>query len=144
MIHGLFSQENLRFSNLKEDEKFKEVKFSLSGIKDEYHKKELYNILTTDNNIHKFIIDNDDNCMLLILKEFDADYIYNIITPMGISFKEGVSEQTKKTDIIYPPHYPQRTKADGKDVDDSSYQKALEFWKQKYPEEWEEFQKNNK
>lgn len=141
---SLYSQENFKFINVVEDEKFKTVNFNLTGFKDEFHKKELYNKLIADKNIGEFIIDNENNCKLILIKNYDADYIYNIISPMGVEFKLESVKQVNNNQLAVPENYPVRKNTGNDILDEENYQRAIKQWKKQYPEEWEQYKNENR
>ena len=137
-----YAQENFKFTHVSKEGDGKAVKFGLVGFKDEIHKEEVVKKLRADENITKFVIKSDNSCYAIVNEYVDEDYIYYIVSPLGIDFARKYAETINKKSMKLPLHYPERAKADGKKIDDVTFQKALEFWKKRYPKEWEEYKKS--
>lgn len=138
---SVFSQQNFKFIKVDENGKYKTVNFCLIGFTDETHKKEVYNKIIADENIGEFIIDNENNCKLMLIKKFDADYIYDIISPMGVDFKLESVTQISNNQLLVPTHYPIKVNTGDNIVDEENYQRAIKQWKKQYPDEWYKYQK---
>ncbi len=142
MLFTITHAQKFTFINIDVQDKVKTVKFALIGFTDDVHKKKVYELLKADENISNLLIDKNNFCSAIVKNNIGADYIYDIISPYGIRYSsDTVIEKNIKQENL-PLHYPRMTKDVGKEYDEESFLKSLEFWKQNYPNEWEEYQKN--
>ena len=124
-----------------------ELKFTKQEMFNDY--KIVYFVLDKDidyNSYKEIMLDMKENLnimenILVYLKKYGYDYSYKAVVSKQIN--TNTSKNNNINNKYIPAHYPERKKADGEEVDDASYNKAIEFWKKQYPKEWEKYKLDN-
>jgi len=148
-LGSAFAQTNeLKFTKQEVFNDYKIVNFVLDKSMDKADFKKIIYDIKNSKNPFELSLESNNTCkarvslnttpndILVFLKKYDYDFAYEVIKEIGQKTNSQVYTKL-------PAHYPKKIKADGKEVDEASYQQAIEFWKKRYPKEWEEYKKNN-
>ena len=87
---------SFEFIKFEEKGDYKTVYFTIQGITDEVHKKNISNKMQNDENIINFIIDNHNMCKVTIDNKVTADYIRNILISEGVDYNFKTVKKIKK------------------------------------------------
>lgn len=150
LTSALYAQESkLEFTKQGVFKDYKIVYFVLDHSATEVEFKEMHISMTNDSKIMEVYIEGNTFCKAKIELDVTPEYIQKYLNQSGFNFSDkSVTKQLPSVEVseerVLPAHYPEKVKADGKEVDDASHRKSVEFWKKRYPQEWEQYQKDNK
>ena len=149
---GIYAQSNLQKSELKFTKPeifndYKIVHFVLDKDIDYRTYKEIMLNMKEKLNIMDFWLDGTKLCkikldnditpenVLVYLKKYGYDFAFEYVQKVDVKID-------LNQDVKLPAHYPERKKVDGKKVSDDSFKKALDFWKNRYPNEYKDYTNN--